>query len=106
MLIGAVAGLVTITPACGFVDPTGAFFIGLIAGNDVDRMMMMMMACDNDDGDDDDDDDCDIHLLLMLMYVMFFLTGPVCYGGASIKHYFGYDDALGRSVGSSDRCDR
>jgi len=32
MLNGAVAGLVTITPACGFVDPTGAFFIGLIAG--------------------------------------------------------------------------
>jgi len=32
MLIGAVAGLVKITPACGFVDPTGAFFIGLIAG--------------------------------------------------------------------------
>jgi len=51
MLNGAVAGLVTITPACGWVDPTGAFFIGLIAG-------------------------------------------PVCYGGASIKHYFGYDDAL------------
>ena len=44
MLNGAVAGLVTITPACGFVDPTGAFFIGLIAGND-------------DDSDDEYDDD-------------------------------------------------
>ncbi len=77
--------------------------------DDDDRMMMMMMACDDDnDGDhgDDDDDDCDIDLLLMLMYVMFFLTGPVCYGGVSIKHYFRYDDALGRSLGSSDRCDR
>jgi hypothetical protein len=50
-------------------------------------------------------DDCDTDLLLMLLYGMFFLAGPVCYGGASIKHYFGYDDALGRSVGSSDRCD-
>lgn len=29
---GAVAGLVAITPASGFVDPTGAFFIGFIAG--------------------------------------------------------------------------
>ena len=29
---GAVAGLVAITPAAGFVDPVGAFFIGLIAG--------------------------------------------------------------------------
>ena len=29
---GAVAGLVAITPACAFVTPTGAIFIGLIAG--------------------------------------------------------------------------
>jgi Amt family ammonium transporter len=29
---GAVAGLVAITPASGFVDPMGAFFIGAIAG--------------------------------------------------------------------------
>ncbi|MFM9881019.1 MAG: ammonium transporter [Burkholderiaceae bacterium] len=29
---GAVAGLVAITPACGFVGPTGAIVIGLIAG--------------------------------------------------------------------------
>ncbi|HRH81398.1 MAG TPA: ammonium transporter [Thiobacillaceae bacterium] len=29
---GAVAGLVAITPASGFVDPTGALIIGLIAG--------------------------------------------------------------------------
>eukprot|EP01040_Poterioochromonas_malhamensis_P007788 gene7788-8421_t len=29
---GAVAGLVAITPASGYVDQTGAFFIGLIAG--------------------------------------------------------------------------
>jgi Amt family ammonium transporter len=29
---GAVAGLVAITPASGFVDPTGAVIIGLIAG--------------------------------------------------------------------------
>ena len=76
--------------------------------DDDDRMMMMMMACDDDnDGDHgDDDDDSDIDLLLMLMYVMFFLTGSVCYGGSNLKHYFGYDDALGRSLGSSDRCDR
>jgi len=45
---GIVSGLVTITPACGYVDITGAFFIGLIAGND-----------DSDDSDDDDDDDDD-----------------------------------------------
>lgn len=48
---GAVAGLVAITPASGYVDQTGAFFIGLIAG-------------------------------------------PVCYFGAQLKHYLGYDDAL------------
>ena len=29
---GAVAGLVVITPACGYVDPTGAVVIGIIAG--------------------------------------------------------------------------
>ena len=29
---GAIAGLVAITPACGFVDPIGALFIGLAAG--------------------------------------------------------------------------
>jgi Amt family ammonium transporter len=32
MLSGAVSGLVAITPGCGWVDPTGAFFIGLMAG--------------------------------------------------------------------------
>ena len=30
---GAVAGLVVITPACGYVDPTGAIFIGVAAGS-------------------------------------------------------------------------
>ncbi len=29
---GAVAGLVVITPACGFVDPSGAMIIGVLAG--------------------------------------------------------------------------
>jgi len=29
---GAVAGLVVITPACGFVDPTGGVIIGIAAG--------------------------------------------------------------------------
>jgi len=32
VLSGAIAGLVAITPAAGFVGPVGAFFIGLIAG--------------------------------------------------------------------------
>jgi len=32
MLTGAVAGLVAITPAAGFVDPRGGFLIGLIGG--------------------------------------------------------------------------
>jgi Amt family ammonium transporter len=32
LISGAVAGLVAITPASGFVDPTGAFFIGLSVG--------------------------------------------------------------------------
>jgi Amt family ammonium transporter len=30
---GAVAGLVVITPACGYVDPTGAIVIGVAAGS-------------------------------------------------------------------------
>src|SRR5205085_48188 len=29
---GAVGGLVVITPACGYVDPTGAIIIGVVAG--------------------------------------------------------------------------
>jgi Amt family ammonium transporter len=32
ILSGAVAGLVAITPASGFVNPTGALIIGIIAG--------------------------------------------------------------------------
>jgi len=32
MVSGIIAGLVSITPACGFVDQTGAFIIGLLAG--------------------------------------------------------------------------
>ena len=32
IISGAIAGLVAITPASGFVDPKGALFIGLIAG--------------------------------------------------------------------------
>ena len=32
MISGAVAGLVAITPASGFVDPVGALIIGLSAG--------------------------------------------------------------------------
>ena len=32
MLSGCVSGLVAITPAAGFVDPSGAFIIGIIAG--------------------------------------------------------------------------
>ena len=32
MISGAVAGLVAITPASGYVDPVGSLFIGLIAG--------------------------------------------------------------------------
>lgn len=33
MVSGAIAGLVAITPASGYVDTTGAFFIGLLAGS-------------------------------------------------------------------------
>lgn len=33
ILSGAVAGLVAITPAAGFVDPSGSLYIGLIAGS-------------------------------------------------------------------------
>ena len=32
LLSGAIAGLVAVTPASGFVDPTGALIIGIIAG--------------------------------------------------------------------------
>jgi Amt family ammonium transporter len=32
IISGAVAGLVAVTPASGFVDPTGALIIGVIAG--------------------------------------------------------------------------
>ena len=33
MVNGAVAGLVCITPGCAFVDPNGAFFVGLFGGS-------------------------------------------------------------------------
>jgi len=32
MISGTIAGLVAITPACGYVDPTGAIIIGFLAG--------------------------------------------------------------------------
>ena len=32
MTSGAIAGLICITPAAGFVSPTGAFFFGLVGG--------------------------------------------------------------------------
>jgi Amt family ammonium transporter len=32
IISGAVAGLVAVTPASGFVNPTGAFVIGIVAG--------------------------------------------------------------------------
>jgi Amt family ammonium transporter len=32
MVNGAIAGLIAVTPAAGFVDSTGAFFIGLLSG--------------------------------------------------------------------------
>lgn len=32
MVSGSVCGLVAVTPAAGFIDPTGAFFIGFLAG--------------------------------------------------------------------------
>jgi ammonium transporter, Amt family len=51
MINGAVAGLVGITPACGYVDQTAAVIIGLV-------------------------------------------VGPICFFGARVKHYLGYDDAL------------
>ena len=51
IISGAISGLVAITPASGYVDVNGAFFIGLLAG-------------------------------------------PLCYGGAQLKHYLGYDDSL------------
>ena len=51
MISGAISGLVAITPGSGFVDFTGAFFIG-------------------------------------------FFAGPICYAGAKLKHYLGFDDAL------------
>ena len=35
---GAVAGLVAITPACGFVTPMGSMLLGVLAGSDLLRL--------------------------------------------------------------------
>ena len=51
MISGAIAGLVCITPAAGFVSTNGAFLIGLTGG-------------------------------------------PLCFIGAQLKHFVGFDDAL------------
>jgi Amt family ammonium transporter len=51
MMSGAIAGLACISPAAGYVDMTGAFFIG-------------------------------------------FFGGPLCFLGAQLIFYFGFDDAL------------
>ena len=51
MFSGCIAGLVAVTPGCGYIDQNGAFWTG-------------------------------------------FFSGIVCYFGAQLKHYLGYDDAL------------
>jgi len=51
MTSGVVAGLVGVTPGCGFMDQNGAFWTS-------------------------------------------FFSGIICYFGAQVKHYLGYDDAL------------
>ena len=44
MASGAVAGLVAITPASGFVNPTGGLIIGLVAGRRLLRLLGLAEA--------------------------------------------------------------
>jgi Amt family ammonium transporter len=93
----AVAGLVAITPACGFVDTIGALVIGLLAGVVCQLAIRLKYKL----GYDDSLDVVAIHGvggLLGMLLIGFFATGAVNPAGADGLFYGGGIGQLGKQV--------
>ncbi|WP_328607414.1 ammonium transporter [Amycolatopsis sp. NBC_00345] len=94
---GAVAGLVAVTPACGFVSPLGAIAIGLIAG----VLCALAVSLKYRFGFDDSLDVVGVHLvggLVGTILIGFFATTSVNSAGADGLFYGGGFTQLGRQA--------
>jgi Amt family ammonium transporter len=94
---GAVAGLVAITPACGFVGPLGAIAIGVIAG----VLCALAVSLKFRFGFDDSLDVVGVHLvggLVGTLLIGFFATTSVNSLGANGLFYGGGFSQLGKQA--------
>jgi len=90
MVNGAVAGLVCITPACGFVDMTGAFIIGFIGG----PLCYIGAQIKHYVGIDDALDAFGVHAVGGIIggIATGFFANPINYPACKGVYYFGLDD--------------
>ena len=94
---GAVAGLVAITPACGFVNPLGALVIGLVAG----AVCALAVGLKFKFGFDDSLDVVGVHLvggIIGTVLIGFFATVSVNSAGGNGLFYGGGLNQLWRQV--------
>jgi Amt family ammonium transporter len=94
---GAVAGLVAVTPACGYVSPLGAMAIGVIAG----ALCALAVSLKFRFGFDDSLDVVGVHLvggLVGTLLIGFFATTSVNAVGADGLFYGGGFTQLGRQA--------
>jgi Amt family ammonium transporter len=95
---GAIAGLVAITPACGYVDPMGALVIGVVAG----AVCAMATGLKFRLGFDDSLDVVGVHLvggLVGTLLIGFFATGSVnSAGGDGLFHGGGLNQLWRQAV--------
>ncbi|MDQ3403522.1 MAG: ammonium transporter [Actinomycetota bacterium] len=94
---GAIAGLVAITPACGYVSPLGALAIGVIAG----VLCSLAVGLKYKLGYDDSLDVVGVHLvggLVGTLLIGFFATTSVNSAGKDGLFYGGGIDLLGKQA--------
>ncbi|MFD2421319.1 ammonium transporter [Amycolatopsis pigmentata] len=94
---GAVAGLVAITPACGFVTPLGSIVIGVIAG----ALCALAISLKYRFGFDDSLDVVGVHLvggLVGTLLIGFFATNGVNSAGGNGLFYGGGWSQLGKQA--------
>ena len=94
---GAVAGLVAITPACGFVSPMGSIAIGFAAG----AICALAVGLKNKFGFDDALDVVGVHLvggILGALLIGFFATKVTNSAGANGLFYHGGWGLLGKQA--------
>jgi Amt family ammonium transporter len=94
---GAVAGLVAITPACGFVNPLGALVIGIVAG----AVCALAVGLKFKLGFDDSLDVVGVHLvggIIGTVLIGFFATISVNSAGGNGLFYGGGLNQLWRQV--------